>query len=99
MLVPYSMRQAGGGDVKLAAAVGSLLGPWHGAFSLATGLLLAGCACLARSLSHAGWPWHSTAAAGDAAPRLGFHDEFERKVPLAPCMALGAWLVQDALPL
>lgn len=46
MLLLYMSNSTGGGDVKLAAAIGAFLGPANGLMAIAWCHLLAGCACL-----------------------------------------------------
>jgi prepilin peptidase CpaA len=42
LLLPFAMRWMGGGDVKLAAAIGAWLGPWGVAWAVLFGLAAGG---------------------------------------------------------
>lgn len=53
MLFLYMSNSTGGGDVKLAAAIGAFLGPANGLMAIAWCHLLAGCACLVWMLVRA----------------------------------------------
>ncbi len=88
-LIFYLMGGMGGGDVKLMAGFGALLGLpgvlWAALWTAAVGGVLAVCALAARSIGRRvgkwfGREWKSVEAPG------------KETIPYAPAIALGVWL-------
>lgn len=83
-LVFYALGGLGGGDVKLMAGFGALVGIDH---LLPAALWVAGCGALLACGAIAGqWLWRHTFGrhAGDSSPL--------KAIPYAPAIALGVWI-------
>ncbi len=83
-LVFYALGGLGGGDVKLMAGFGALVGIDH---LLAAALWVAGCGALLACGALAGqWLWnHSFGRRGRPSPSL-------QAIPYAPAIAVGVWI-------
>jgi prepilin peptidase CpaA len=91
-LIFYLMNGLGGGDVKLMAGFGGLLGPgliWRAAWvtAVAGGLMAVGFAAV--------WAWRARRrkTGGSRAPAA----LSARAIPYAPAIVAGVWLVEFAL--
>ncbi|MCA9132891.1 MAG: prepilin peptidase [Planctomycetales bacterium] len=108
MLVPYSLARGGAGDVKLAVAMGAVLGLERTVCSLGCGYLLAAVWIVLSALPGGRWQvlWPGLARGAFsflwpqhvASPTSGQRRELARPFPLAGCFAAGTLLVLFLYP-
>jgi prepilin peptidase CpaA len=92
-LIFYLMGGMGGGDVKLMAGFGALLGTsgvlWAALLTAMVGGGLAVGVLAFRAAKRVVWPGKSTAASADAGQKVIGEKE---SIPYAPAITLGVWL-------